>query len=380
MSSNVAMGVGTFVNVAIAMSSNTSILLRAKHGVGKSQLVRQVAKKLQKKYNLSKYEVIDQRLSQKTEGDIIGLPSTDGCVTRFNPPDWYKKACDEPCVLFLDELNRATTEVMQAAFQIVLDRELNGWKLHPQTRVFSAINSSAEYIVNEMDPALLDRFWTIDLEPTFEEWIDWARSEDANNEIHPLLINFLLDQKKFLDTPAQVESGNVSPSRRSWHKLSMECIQSGAFDNLQNDLIFNISKGFVGVEAALAFTKFCRENDNIISGKDIVEDYKSVTDKLKKVKNKPDIQNGLIEKVTQYIGYELKAALTEDQGKNLGNFMKQLPKELRVVFWKKVIDDKAIAANVKQAMHKYCTEFLISSYMSEEETAKLLEEAKVKKK
>src|SRR5437867_2646181 len=88
----------------------------------------------------------------------VTFPSTDWNVTRFNPPEWYMQACERPMVLFLDELNRATNEVMQAAFQIVLDRQLNGWKLHPLTRVYAAINMGANYTVNEMDPALLDRF------------------------------------------------------------------------------------------------------------------------------------------------------------------------------------------------------------------------------
>jgi MoxR-like ATPase len=109
------MKIRTFLELAPKLSPQTSILLRANHGIGKSQLVRHLAKKMG-------LPVIDRRLSQLTEGDIIGLPSTDGDVTRFNPPDWYKRACDEAVVLFLDELNRATPEVMQTAFQIVLDR------------------------------------------------------------------------------------------------------------------------------------------------------------------------------------------------------------------------------------------------------------------
>src|SRR6266567_850685 len=136
------MSVRTFLKVGRSLPANISVLLRAPHGVGKSQVVRQlgrsIADDLQKAGSVKDAELvehIDRRLSQMSEGDVIGLPSTDGNVTRFNPPDWFKRACDKPCILFLDELNRATPEVMQAAFQIVLDRELNGWKLHPLTRV-----------------------------------------------------------------------------------------------------------------------------------------------------------------------------------------------------------------------------------------------------
>mgnify|MGYP003338804908 CR=1 FL=1 len=94
------MQVRTFLKVAPLLPRETSVLLRGAHGIGKSQVVRQVAKG----FGL---QVTDRRLSQMSEGDMIGLPSTDGEVTRFNPPSWYKEACDRPMCLFLDELNRA---------------------------------------------------------------------------------------------------------------------------------------------------------------------------------------------------------------------------------------------------------------------------------
>ena len=102
------MSIKTFINVAAKLPVETSVLLRGNHGIGKSQVVRQVARG----FGLP---VIDRRLSQMSEGDMIGLPSTDGEVTRFNPPDWFKTACTKPMCLFLDELNRAppTSEVQE---------------------------------------------------------------------------------------------------------------------------------------------------------------------------------------------------------------------------------------------------------------------------
>ena len=94
------MQVRTFLKVAPLLPRETSVLLRGNHGIGKSQVVRQVAKH----FNLT---VIDRRLSQMSEGDMIGLPTTDGDVTRFAPPDWYIRACREPVCLFFDELNRS---------------------------------------------------------------------------------------------------------------------------------------------------------------------------------------------------------------------------------------------------------------------------------
>jgi len=143
----------TFKECARRLPENVSVLVIGDHGIGKSQAVYQLGDDF-------KLPIVERRLSQMSEGDMIGLPELKDGVTRFAPPDWYKTACDTPVILFLDELNRATDEIQQGAFQIVLGRELNGHKLHPETRVYVAVNHGAEYNVNDMDPALLDRFWT----------------------------------------------------------------------------------------------------------------------------------------------------------------------------------------------------------------------------
>ena len=87
------MTIKTFVRVAAKLPTWTSVLLRADHGLGKSQVVRQLGRIFRDNdEKLGDYPVIDRRLSQMSEGDMIGLPSTDGETTRFNPPDWYWQA------------------------------------------------------------------------------------------------------------------------------------------------------------------------------------------------------------------------------------------------------------------------------------------------
>ena len=131
------MDIKTFNNIAPRLPAEIAVLIQGPTGIGKSYLVKDIAAGLE-------LPVVDRRLSQMSEGDMVGLPELVEGTTRFCPPDWYARACREPVVLFMDELNRATPEVIQAAFQIVLDRELNGHQLHPDTRVFAAVNVGAE--------------------------------------------------------------------------------------------------------------------------------------------------------------------------------------------------------------------------------------------
>ena len=85
----------------------------------------------------------------------------------WNAPDWLKQAC-EPVLLFLDEVDRACVEVRQGIFELTDSRKLNGWHLHPQTRIFGCHGGDSgvsSYQVGEMDPAELDRWTVFDVEP-----------------------------------------------------------------------------------------------------------------------------------------------------------------------------------------------------------------------
>ena len=124
----------TFTSVAPhVLAVKKPLMLRGRHGIGKSELVYQIAETLS-------LPVVERRASQMTEGDLVGLPRTDGDVTSFCPPDWFSTACEEPVVLFLDEVDRATIEVRQGIFELTDSRKLNGHRLHEGTLLFAAIN------------------------------------------------------------------------------------------------------------------------------------------------------------------------------------------------------------------------------------------------
>ncbi len=156
----------TFLSVSQhVLKAKLPIIIRGRHGIGKSEIVYQIAEKMG-------LPVVERRASQMTEGDLIGLPSIDGNSTTWNPPDWFKYACDNACLVFLDEVDRGTEEVRQGIFELNDSRKLNGQTLHSDTVIVAAVNGGehgAEYQVGEMDPAELDRYTVFDLEPTVED-------------------------------------------------------------------------------------------------------------------------------------------------------------------------------------------------------------------
>lgn len=351
------MSIKTFLNVVPNLPARTSIMLRGDTGIGKSRLVRNVAHRL----GFKQEDVIDRRLSQMTEGDVIGLPSIEGGVTRFNPPDWFKSACESPKILFLDELNRAVQEVMQVAFQVVLDKELNGWKLHPQTRVFTAINVGASYTVNEVDPALLDRFFVVDVEPTVNDWVEWARSTDpiVGGNISPTIINFMLQHgETWLFAEKNQHPGRKTTSPRSWEGLNAAIVNAKIDDKPHDAMFYPMCLGFIGTEATIAFHGFAKEIEHI-TGEDIIERYQKVEDKIKRFKQ--DQTLAAIDAASEYVISKLNN-LDDNQGKNLTSFMEVLQDELRLTFWMKLTAKGADKLPLLKDVHKSTSRLVLKAF------------------
>lgn len=282
------LSIATLMKLAPKMPTEHSIMLRGDHGVGKSSIVRQLAKLIAEQEGIP-MPVVDVRISQMSDGDMIGLPTiadlgNGSKATKFHPPEWYMQCVNSPAVLFLDEFNRGTPEIMQACFQIVLDRCMNLVPLHPKTRVFAAINMASQYNVNSIDPALLDRLWVADLDPSANEWLEWARGEA---QICPLIVDFIANQPVWLDPPkkstikegakgqAAYDPTEVTPSRRSWEQLDKAMKHMGltnANKPEELDMLYALSASRVGTFATQSFVDFAKKQKRI-TGADIIDRY-----------------------------------------------------------------------------------------------------------
>tara|TARA_Y100001938_G_C8067548_1_gene421152 strand:- start:527 stop:1594 length:1068 start_codon:yes stop_codon:yes gene_type:complete len=246
------------------------VLLRGRHGIGKSTVVYQYAAHLG-------MTVVERRASQMTEGDLVGLPSIEDNRTTFNPPDWFKSACDYPVILFLDEVDRATLEVRQGIFELTDSRKLNGHVLHDDTIIFAAVNGGehgSQYQVGEMDPAELDRWTVFDIEPSVDDWLTWAKDRDISPEVW----NFINQNHDHLEHKDDFEPNKVYPSRRSWERLD-ECLSAGDLFEDHNAL-YHLSTAFVGFEAAVSFRDFVVNFDKQVTVDDILNrgDFSKVKD------------------------------------------------------------------------------------------------------
>jgi hypothetical protein len=260
------------------MDAGFPLLIQGRHGIGKSEFVKQLAKE-------KGLEVIEMRPSVMSEGDLTGLPFKGPAITtaagtlvtstEYSPPLWYLRACAVGVILFFDEADRGSMEVAQGLFQINDSRQLNGHVLHPDTRIVACVNGGRFgqlYQVREMDLAEFDRYAKFQLEPTVNEWLSWA---DGN--ILGEVVSFfrLKENQHFLentknDTP---ESGKIYPTRRSWTRLARTIEGCSSFEkgfNSENQILARqIAAGFVGIDAAAAFVNHANSFVRVVDPKTV---------------------------------------------------------------------------------------------------------------
>jgi len=299
------------------------ILIRGRHGVGKSEVVYQIAEQMQ-------LPVVERRASQMTEGDLLGMPSPEMVeingeqASVFRPFSWFLQACTEPVVLFLDEVDRATTEVRQGIFELTDSRKLAGWSLHAGTIVVAAVNGGEhgdQYQVNEMDPAELDRYTVFDVEPSVEDWLGWAK-----DNVEGIIWDFISHNRAHLEHASDYEPNKIYPSRRSWKRLN-DCLVAACLLEEASPVLFNLATAFVGFEAAVSLNDFIKNYERQVTVEDIL--VKGDIDKTSTF----DINehNALVEKMeaTEIFSEVLEAA----QIQNLANYFVSLPSECAMKLW-----------------------------------------------
>ncbi|SKA78549.1 MoxR-like ATPase [Paucidesulfovibrio gracilis DSM 16080] len=174
-------------------------------GVGKSQIVQQVAQKLH-------LELIDVRAVLLDPVDLRGLPhiGQDG-DTVWCPPSFLPRSGKG--ILFLDELNAAPPLVQAACYQLILDRKLGEYALPDGWTIVAAGNRDSDRSsTHRMPSALANRLVHLDFEPNLEDWTTWARSNGLDSRI----ISFLQLRPKLLHDFDPQKKERAFPSPRSW--------------------------------------------------------------------------------------------------------------------------------------------------------------------
>jgi hypothetical protein len=271
----------TLKSVELVIATGEVPLLVGESGIGKTALAKEIAK--QNNWSLI---VIDGNLLK--EGEIGGLPTVEAyTVVDENGNMIQRKTTvyaihnklreiDEEIekgssvLLFIDEINRCEHTVQQELMNLILNREINGYKLSKEVKILAAMNPSGkygsdfDYQVVDMDAAQENRFVWLYMEPDYIQWLNWANDVG----LEPKVIEFISTFPEYLH---KLNEDDIRATPRSYERISKAYkVYQEQKDSIPRTVFLNVLKGNVGKLIAEEFVNF-QESDYrpLISYEDI---------------------------------------------------------------------------------------------------------------
>ncbi len=280
--------IDTLKSVELVLETNEVPLIIGESGIGKTAL----AKKLAKENNWS-LVVIDGNLLK--EGEIGGLPTVEnyaGGKTTLYAVHYKLREIDEEItkgksvLLFIDEINRCEHTVQQELMNLILNREINGYKLDENVKILAAMNPSIkygsdfDYQVVDMDAAQENRFVWLNMEPDYNQWIKWAIEAGIEQKV----IEFISTFPEYLH---KINEDDVRATPRSYERVSKSYkIYKNQQDTIPRSVFLNVIKGNVGKVIAEEFVSFIEADSKpLISFEDIFEGEILSNQVIEKIKN-----------------------------------------------------------------------------------------------
>ncbi|MDD6646988.1 MAG: ATP-binding protein [Firmicutes bacterium] len=237
-----------------AIESDVAVFLHGPSSEGKSARVKQIDPTCEIIYlrNATPDSLNGRSVYNQSTGEMIDIP-----------PTWFRKVkakCEqEPDrlhVVFFDEINNALPSIQGMAFNIVLDREVNGiWKLPDNARVVAAGNDMQDSLAaHQLAAPFFNRFAHVYINTTTEKWLKWARE----NNIHPAIYAYIAFKRgETLRSTYDGEKPNADP--RKWEMASKMLYTTGRPEMLRS---------LIGEDITDEFVQFC--NQPIITLEDVL--------------------------------------------------------------------------------------------------------------
>ncbi|MDY3367103.1 ATP-binding protein [Zhenhengia yiwuensis] len=257
----------TLRSVELVLATGEVPLVVGESGIGKTALAKKIAKE-----NEWSLVVIDGNLLK--EGEIGGLPTIESYraidsngnqvekkMTVYAVHNKLKEIDEEiasgkKVLLFIDEINRCEHTVQQELMNLILNREINGYRLHHNVKILAAMNPSSkygsdfDYQVVDMDAAQENRFVWLNMESDHVQWIKWAVSAG----IDPKVIEFISTFPEYLN---RTNEDDVRATPRSYERVSKSYqVYKEQKDVFPRTVFLNVIKGNVGKVIAEEFMSF----------------------------------------------------------------------------------------------------------------------------
>lgn len=271
--------------ITIAEKTKSSIIIWGEAGIGKTQLIKNLAmirnlvanginpedSKALKKVNIDaleeKYPIRILIGATIEPSELVGLPALETIttktgitapITRNTMPSWaYDLIEAGQGILFLDELNSAPPSVQAAELSLLQGRMVGQYKLPDDVLIIAAANPT-DIAVNgwNLPSPLSNRLLHIHMEPNVDDFLEGFRigwGEDISiieKGLRKNIADFLTRNQTLIQTRPKndVEGGKAWASRRSWDNAAKNMALTG--DIQTQEMILT---GYVGLEASQSY-------------------------------------------------------------------------------------------------------------------------------
>ena len=309
-----------------------SINISGSAGLGKTSLIRQIAKELDANCiflclseltdpaELCGWPVKEHYVCKDDEcawitGELVeaytkaGYHITDETRMGYAIPTWLKGLDpNKPTICILDDYTRATPAILQACMQIVYEHEYISWKLPKNTTIILTTNpDDGTYSVSGLDEAQATRFVSFNVKFDAQSWAEYAEKQGIDGRA----INFLLIHHHELMDRSVTKEAKINARNYTMFANIISGIKDWSTkDNLA--LILQIASGcFLDTDDVVGslFTTFIANKlDKLLSPEDLVtKDWAYVKKKLEEQLYDGDNYRADIASVvtTRFVNYSL---------------------------------------------------------------------------
>ena len=201
------------------------ILLMGPPGIGKTQVMEQVAKEC-------KVALVAYTITHHTRQSAVGLPfiekkvysGKEYSVTEYTMSEIIASIYDKmeetglkEGILFIDEINCVSETLAPTMLQFLQCKMFGNQKI-PEGWIIVAAGNPPEYnkSVRDFDVVTLDRIKKIDVDVNYDVWKEYAYQAD----IHPAILAYLEIRRDYFYRMETTVDGRVFATARGWEDLS----------------------------------------------------------------------------------------------------------------------------------------------------------------
>jgi DNA polymerase III delta prime subunit len=229
-----------------------TLLVTSAPGTGKTQVMQQVARRLDGKYE-GGFGCLTVHAPTLDPGDVaIPLPNMNRDGVNFVPtgnllPFDHDDTIPEHGLLIIDEMPQASNDVQKLMAQLIQERAIYGMRLKDGWTIVATGNRQQDKAgANKILKHLADRMTTLEMDVSIDDWAEWFRKQPFFTPMALAFINFRPDLLSAFDPNL-----DVSPTPRSWAEGVFQ-----AMDHTPQEYALDVFAGAVGRGPAGEFVSF----------------------------------------------------------------------------------------------------------------------------